>query len=73
MEEPDPRLLSDLMSRDPEELSRDDKKLIITHLRQARARWAQEERSARGQSRRVKPNKGIKQIDLTDLDIEVPK
>jgi hypothetical protein len=67
-----PELLNELFSKDPLELTREDKLAIIRELRRGRSRFAAEDASARVAKRRVKVSKG-QRVTLDDLESETLK
>lgn len=72
-EDVDELAINELFTKDPRELSDADLRRVVAEFRKVRARWEEEERSSRTESRRSRPSKGVKQkvpdIDLDDLEL----
>jgi len=51
--------LSDLFSKDPRQMSKEDRLEVVRQLREAREKWTTERVSAKAEGRKARPSKGI--------------
>jgi hypothetical protein len=62
--------LSDLFSKNPRELTKEEKLKIVRELRDARSKWVTEQDTARSQGRRPKTSAGISKKKIKGVEID---
>lgn len=68
----DPQSLEDLFSKDPLELTKEERIVIIKKLREARHRWQEEETATKsGAKKRASTKAGLKKADIANIDLDL--
>lgn len=62
--------LGELFSKNPRELTREDRLEILRVLRESRSKWAGERQASRTEGRKVKTSKGISSKKLGGIKLD---